>query len=105
MALDRLEFAMFSRAEMERRYAGARELMARQGIDCLLVSGEENFQYFAGTSSSLALHYSLTRPSVFLLPISRGPSIVTALRENISLGSYVTDIRDYYDILHFPTTR
>ena len=102
MAQERLEFAMFSRAEMERRYAGARELMIRQGIDCLLVSGEENFQYFAGTSSSLALHHSLTRPSVFIQPIGRDPTIVTALRENISLGSYVTDIRDYYDILHFP---
>jgi hypothetical protein len=40
------EYAMFSRREMERRYALARDGMAARGPDALLVTGEENFHYF-----------------------------------------------------------
>ena len=49
---------MFSRGETERRYVRARELMSQRGIDGLLISGEENFRYLAGASTSLAGHYS-----------------------------------------------
>ena len=38
-----LEHALFSRPEMERRYATARQGMTRCGFDALLISGEENF--------------------------------------------------------------
>ena len=58
MAADAVPYAMFTAAEMQRRYARARELMRPRGIDALLISGEENFQYFAGTSASIALHHS-----------------------------------------------
>ena len=102
MSADSLEYAMFSRPEMERRYSRARELMAASGIDALLVSGEENFQYFAGTAASLALHHSLTRPSVFILPMTRDPIIVTQGVGNLTLGCYVTDLRDYTNLLSFP---
>lgn len=97
-----LEYAMFSQPEMERRYKSARQFMSQQGIDALMISGEDNFQYFAGTSSSLALHASLTRPSIFILPINREPIIVTQRRRHLTLGSYVTDIRDYFEVLSFP---
>ena len=99
-----LEYAMFSRKEMESRYARARELMGSQGIDTLLISGEENFQYFVGTAASLALHHSLTRPSIFILPAEREPIIVTQGKDNLILGSYVNDIRAYDEILSFPLT-
>ena len=102
MISDDLEFAMFSRKEMEGRYARARDLMGRRGIEALLISGEENFQYFAGTAASLALHYSLTRPSMFILPADREPIIVSQGKDNLVLGSYVTDIRTYDEILSFP---
>ena len=104
MISEDLEYAMFSRQEMDSRYARARELMGRRGIDALLISGEENFQYFAGTAASLALHYSLTRPSIFILPADREPIIVTQGKDNLILGSYVTDIRQYDEILSFPLT-
>ena len=104
MISENLQYAMFSRKEMESRYARARELMERRGIDALLISGEENFQYFAGTAASLALHYSLTRPSIFILPADREPIIVTQGKDNLVLGSYVTDIRLYDEILSFPLT-
>ena len=102
MGSDNLQYAMFSRAEMMRRYGRARDLMAQRGIDALLVSGEENFQYLAGGAASLALHGSLTRPSVFTLPMNGEPVIVTQGRHNLTLGSYVTDIRDYSGVLSFP---
>ena len=102
MISENLQYAMFSQKEMESRYARARELMGRRGIDALLISGEENFQYFADTAASLALHYSLTRPSIFILPADRDPIIVSQGKDNLVLGSYVTDIRTYDEILSFP---
>ncbi len=97
-----LEYAMFSRGEMERRYARAREEMDRRGMDALFVTGEENFQYFAGTAASAALHASLTRPSVFILPLKTEPIVVTQGQDNLALGSYVTDVRGYADLFEFP---
>lgn len=97
-----LEYAHFSRDEMNRRYARARELMADRNIDALIVSNEENFQYLAGTSASLALHTSLTRPSIFVLPASGDPIIVTQGADNLSVACYVTDVRDYTNLLDFP---
>ncbi len=96
------EYAMFSRAEMERRYVRAREEMDRRGIDALFVTGEENFQYFAGTAASAALHASLTRPSVFILPLEGAPIVVTQGQDNLALGSYVTDVRGYTELFEFP---
>lgn len=97
-----LEYAMFSRGEMERRYARAREEMDRRGIAALFVTGEENFQYFAGTSASAAPHASLTRPSVFILPLEGEPIVVTQGQDNLALGSYATDVRGYTDLFAFP---
>ena len=97
-----LEYAMFSRGEMERRYTRAREEMDRRGIDALFVTGEENFQYFAGAAASAALHASLTRPSVFILPLEGAPIVVTQGQDNLALGSFVTDVRGYTDLFEFP---
>ena len=102
MASGDLEYHLFTRAEMERRYARARELMGQRGIDALFITGEENFQYFVGTSAAIGLHYSLTRPSVFILPMEREPIILTASRNYLTLGCYITDIRDHYDLFKFP---
>ena len=83
-------------------YARARAAMAARGIDALLVTGEENFQYFTGGSASLALHYSNTRPSVLILPLERDPIIVTQSKHYIVAATYVTDFREYVDLLQFP---
>ena len=79
MTTQSVPYALFTKAEMTRRYAKARVLMAARGIDALLITGEENFQYFAGGSASLALHYSLTRPQLLILPLERDPIIVTQI--------------------------
>lgn len=102
MASRDLEYAMFSRQEMERRYARAREEMDRRGIDALFVTGEEYFQYFAGAAASAALHASLTRPSVFILPLEGDPIVVTQGQDNLAIGSFVTDVRGYTDLFEFP---
>ncbi len=102
MSVGDLEYHLFTRAEMERRYSRARELMDQRGTDALFITGEENFQYFAGTSAALALHHSLTRPSVFILPMHREPIVLTQGRDNLTLSCYVTDIRDYFGFFKFP---
>jgi Xaa-Pro aminopeptidase len=93
---------MFPRSEMERRYARAQALMAERGIDALLISGEENFKYFAGTSSTIASHYSLTRPQLFILPVKGDPIIYTQYVDTIELSTYVQQIRGYTSVLQFP---
>ena len=102
MAVRDAPWAVFPRSEMERRYAGAQALMAERGIDALLVSGEENFKYFAGTSSSIASHYSLARPQLFILPVLGDPIIYTQYVDTIELSCYVPEIRGYTSVLQFP---
>ena len=102
MKSEALEYALFSLKEMEDRYARARDLMDLHEFDVLFISGEENFQYFTGTTASIALHYSVTRPSVFILPLQGEPIIITQSPENIELGTYVEDIRSYGDLFAFP---
>jgi len=100
---DVAEYAMFSRHEMDRRYASAQEAMTARGLDALLVTGEENFQYFTGSSASLALHYSLTRPNVLILPRRGEPVVLTQTKEYMILSSYITEFREYFDVLKFPS--
>ena len=97
-----LEYAMFSRAEMDRRLARARAFMAERDLDGLFITQDENFQYFSGTSATLALTFSLTRPSIFILPREGEPIIVSQGRQSIKLGCYVEDLRGYTDLLTFP---
>src|SRR5215831_7214328 len=99
---ERAEYALFSRREMDRRYARAQEAMTARGLDALLVTGEENFQYFTGTGASLALHYSLSRPNVLILPRRGQPVVLTQTKEYMTLSSYITEFREYFDVLHFP---
>ena len=102
MALRDAPYAIFPRSEMERRYARAQALMAERGIDALLISGEENFKYFAGSSSSIASHYSLTRPQLFILPVTGDPIIYTQYTDTIELSTCVPEIRGYTSVLQFP---
>ena len=73
---DSSSWSAFSAADIERRWSRTRSAMAEQGLDALLVSGEENFQYFTGSTGTLALHYSCTRPAVLVLPREGEPIAV-----------------------------
>ena len=81
-----------------------REMMAARGLDALLVTNEENFQYFTGATGSLALHYSSTRPAVLVFPLVGEPiAIVGAMiTDSIRMSTYVSDARGYTDVLSFP---
>jgi Xaa-Pro aminopeptidase len=68
----------------------------------LVVTQEENLQYFIGTTSSMALNFSLTRPSVLIIPINAPPVIMTMGRGNVSASGFIKDIRGYSDLLAFP---
>ena len=106
MTNDNMEpaYAWFSRDEMQRRWTGAQTRMAERGIDLLLITGEENFQYFAGSSASLALHQSLTRPSVLLLPATGSPIAITQGGAALSGTSHVSDVRNFNHLLEFPAS-
>ena len=93
---------MFSRHEMDRRLSRARDLMTRHDLDALLITGEHNFHYFVGAAPSIGPNESLARPSAFILPSAGDPIIVSQGRDNIQEGTYISDIRDYFDVLQFP---
>src|SRR5262249_50214937 len=60
------------------------------------------FQYFTGTSASLALHYSLSRPNVLILPRRGEPVVLSQTKEYMTLSSYITEFREYFDLLSYP---
>ena len=78
--------------------------MAEQGLDALLVSGEENFQYFTGSTGTLALHYSCTRPAVLVLPRDGEPVAVAGemLMHSLAMTTCLRELRGYVAIERFP---
>ena len=96
--------AAFSEADMQRRWTRARQLMAERGLDALLVTNEENFQYFTGTTGTLGLHYSLARPAVVVFPLEGEPVAIVGelISQSVQLTSYVREVRGYTDVMAFP---
>jgi len=64
----------FSSQEMKRRLETARVKMQEKGIDCLMVTGIENFSYFTGVPVELYQH---RRPWCALIPIEGEPVVIT----------------------------
>ncbi|MFT5113449.1 MAG: Xaa-Pro dipeptidase [Parasphingorhabdus sp.] len=100
-------WAVFTKADIQSRWARARKLMDQAGLDTLLICNEENFQYFTGTSSTLGLHYSVTRPAVFMLPITGDPIAVVGelLVDSFKMTSHVEQVEGYQDVVRFPFER
>lgn len=97
-------WAAFSKEDIEKRHRRARTMMDARGLDALLVTNEENFQYFTGATGSLALHYSSTRPAVLVFPLTGEPiAIVGAMIvDTMHMSTYISDVRGYTDVLSFP---
>ena len=78
--------------------------MAERGLDALLVSGEENFQYFTGSTGTLTLHYSCTRPAVLVFPREGAPAAVAGemLIQSLAMTTPLRDLRGYVAIERFP---
>jgi len=96
------EFGMFSLAGMERRHQKARELMAAAELDALFLSQDENVQYFAGTTMSMALNFSFTRPYMLIIPAKAPPVAITMARSNLLAQGFIGDVRGYSELLSFP---
>jgi Xaa-Pro aminopeptidase len=60
----------FSVGEMTRRLDGVRTKMAPAGVDCMLITGVENFSYFVGVPVSL---YQTRRPWCAVIPLTADP--------------------------------
>jgi Xaa-Pro dipeptidase len=98
------QWAVFSKEDIESRWVRARQLMDHAGLDTLLVCNEENFQYFTGTSSTLGLHYSVTRPAVLVFPLKGDPIAVVGelVVDSFKMTSHVEQVKGYQDVVRFP---
>ena len=98
------QWSAFSKADIEKRWARARATMAEQELDALLISGEENFQYFTGSTGTLGYHYSLTRPAVLVFPREGEPAAVAGeiQTHSIAMTTPLRDLRGYVAIERFP---
>ena len=98
------QWAAFSKGDIEQRWARARAAMEARELDALLITGEENFQYFTGSTGTLGLHYSCTRPAVLVFPRTGTPIAVVGemLTHSLGVTTYLEDMRGYVAIERFP---
>ena len=98
------QWSAFSKADIEKRWARARAAMAEEGLDALLITGEENFQYFTGSTGTLGYHYSCTRPAVLVFPREGEAAAVAGemLTHSLGMTTPVRDLRGYVAIERFP---
>lgn len=86
------DFHDFPEAEYQTRYQRARTLMAKRGLDALMVSVASNYRYFTGH-----LAPTRNRPTLFVLPLEGAPFIIAATHGSASakLMSWVQEIVVY----------
>lgn len=87
--------------EYEHRYARARALMEKQGIDALLITAETNYLYFTGHRSPQN-PVDKIRPYVVLLPRDRDPVVFVMPFEegHVRFTTWITDVRPYGLLQH-----
>lgn len=85
----------FPPEEFQRRIDGARKAMEAHGIDCLLISAEQNFRYFTGDITPSP--FQLTRPRFFALPLTGEPCTIVAQGVDVGLRltTWLRDIRTW----------
>lgn len=84
----------FPAAELDLRHSRARELMIQRGLDCLLITGVDNFCYFVGVPTSL---YQTRRPWCLILPLDGPPTVVAlgGVADAMRGQGHVQDVRGY----------
>jgi Xaa-Pro aminopeptidase len=80
---------------MKNRLTRAQTLVRKHDLDAILISGEENFQYFIGVSGTICLHYSTTRPAVVVVPAEGAPIAIVGTATESVVKSAVKDVRTY----------
>lgn len=84
----------FTITEMDRRLHTVRTRMQAADVDCLMVTGVENFCYFAGVPVAL---YQERRPWCALIPLEREPVAFTMEGTHVTLErqGYFRDVQAY----------
>ncbi len=89
--------------EYEARVKKARQLMAREGIDLLFLTGDRNYIYFTG-HRCIAPEGTVARPNYFVLPLEGEPHIMVHIfiEGDASSTSWVEGISSYSSLLDAP---
>ncbi len=89
--------------EYESRVKKARELMAREGIDLLFVTGDRNYIYFTG-HRPIAPEGTIARPNYFLLPLEGDPHMMVHvfIVGDASATTWIETISTYTSLLDAP---
>jgi len=85
---------VFSRQEMERRWANLRKSMESSGFDALIATSYAGSYYLSG-----APIHQFGRPLATILPLKGEPAMVLSIieREHVEEQSWVKDLRYYWD--------
>jgi Xaa-Pro aminopeptidase len=77
--------------------------MQKMRLDCLFLTGEENYHYFTG-GADLSLYRSFTRPHVVIVPLDGEPIAIDSKGHSIILrmAGAVEDIRTYTSVFGIP---
>ena len=103
------QWAAFSKGDIEQRWARARAAMEARELDALLITGEENFQYFTGSTGTFdfALLTAPVQPCL-VFPLDRqSPSQWSGRNARRTRSkmctTYLEDVRGYVPIeVSFP---
>ncbi len=95
--------AWFPIDEYEGRVKKARELMARENMDLLFITGDMNYSYFTG-HRPISSEGTVARPNYFILPIEGDPRITVHIfiEGDTASTSWVQDIDTYSSLLDAP---
>jgi len=94
---------VFSPRELRQRIERAQELLKKNQIDCLFLTGDENFHYFTGGAGMTHMR-SNTRPNIVVVPAEGEPAVITGAfcAYIIELAGAIKDIRSYASVFGVP---
>lgn len=93
----------FPEEEYEARINKARELMARENMDLLFITGDRNYNYFSG-HRPVTPEATLARPNYFILPLEGDPYLMVHIfiEGDTASTSWVRTIDTYSSLLNAP---
>lgn len=89
--------------EYESRVEKARDLMARDGLDFLLITGDRNYVYFTG-HRPITPDGTVARPNYFILPREGAPHLMVHIfiEGDASSTTWIESISTYSSLLEAP---
>lgn len=94
----------FPNEEYENRIKRVRELMDRDQIDVLFITGDRNYNYFSGHRTVMPLEGTVARPNCFLLPVDGEAHLMIHifLEGDAASTTWVENISTYSSLLQAP---